>query len=75
MLGVSRSHWDLGYCAGSESVSLRLVRLYALRRVVVAGPVAITKKDNRLQSQNGSVLKVSSLRATKERIEEQRRKN
>ena len=40
---------------------------------MIAGSAAITKKDNRLQSQNGSVLKVSSLRATKERIEQRKK--
>ena len=35
---------------------------------MIAGSAAITKKDNRLQSQNGSVLKVSSLRTTKKEL-------
>lgn len=49
-----------------------------LRRTVIAGSAATIKKDNRLQSQNGSVLKVSSQEQRKkelnneERIEEQR---
>ena len=35
---------------------------------MIAGSAATTKKDNRLQSQNGSVLKVSSLRTTKKEL-------